>query len=379
MLAAWLIAAVISAEPVLLDRPLATCLYGSKYRDALREPLAATWDNVEPRSLLRRLGEDRQLAILLDRRIDPSTPVTLSLAGEPLQTGLDRLAATMSATVSRPDNVVYFGPPESARWLRTAIEQHDSALHDPATNIPERRQLDLSARHTIHWQDLDTPQDVLSLIAKRHQLTIENLEAVPHDLWASATLPQVTAAEALTLVLIQFDLDWEWQPGGNAVRIVPWREPPLIERRYKPRGKLTAAQLLADWQGTDPDLAARIDQNEVVVLGRIEDHEALQAKLSAGITGRTLPPGEAPTPLRRRLFTLKVENVPVSAIMRELEKSGVMFVYDADKFRAAGIDLNRPVSFDAQKAPADEFLKKLFDAVPVKFTIDDRTVTLEKG
>jgi hypothetical protein len=382
MLSAWLIAmalnaVVLNAEPVRLDRPQPTFLYGDKFRDVLRQPLIASWDNVEPRSLFRRLSEDRQIAFVIDRRVDPSTPLTLSLTGESLQSGCERIAEVMGAAVSLPGHVVYVGPEDTTRWLRTAIEQHELALRDPDRSIPMRRLLDLSARHTIHWQDLDTPREILTQIAKRHRLTIENLDAVPHDLWASATLPQATAAEALTIVLTQFDLGWDWRAGGNAIRIGPWQEPPRIERRYKPRGRLTAAQLLADWQGSNPELTARVERAEVVVLARVEEHEALQSKLSAGITGQTLPAGEAPTPLRRRLFTLRIENAPVSAIMRELEKSGVVFDYDAAAFRAAGVNLDRPVNIDVLKANADEFLQKLFGDLGVTYEIDTLTVRLK--
>jgi hypothetical protein len=239
--------------------------------------------------------------------------------------------------------------------------------------VSKRRQLELSSRPTIHWQDLDTPRAILEQIAQRHHLTIQNPELVPHDLWAAATLPQVTAAEALTLVLIQCELDWEWRDGGTAIELVPWREPPLIERRYKPRGKQTAAQLLNDWQEAFPDLSMRVDRSEVAVAGRVEDHAALQARLAGH--DRT-DASDEPAPLRRRLFTLRVENVPVSAILRELEKTGVVFVYDATKFKAAGVDLDRTVTLDAQKATADEFLKNLFAELPIRFEIDDRTVRL---
>jgi len=374
VLPVYLIAAVVTAEPVLLDRPQPTCLYGDKFREALRQPLIASWEHVEPRALWRRLMEERQVAFLIDRRVDPSTLLTLSLTGEPLQAGCERIAAAMGAALAVPDNVLYVGPAETVKWLRTTIERHEQALHDPQRKVPARRRLDLTARHTVHWQDLDSPREILQQIARRHRLTIANLDVVPHDLWASATLPQVTAAEAMTMVLIQFELEWEWEPGGEGIRIVPWREPPPITRRYKPRGRQTAAQLLADWQRTWPDLVASVEGSEVLATGRVEDHEALRATLSVG---KPMPAATEPTPLRRRLITLRVENAPVQGILQELEKSGITVAYDAARFRAAGIDLNRPVTLDVQKATADEFLQKLFDGLGITFEIDERTLRLK--
>ena len=82
------------------------------------------------------------------------------------------------------------------------------------------RQFQLLRRFPVTWEMLATPRELLRETAERYQLTIENPEAVPHDLWAAGGIAYANAAEALMLVLVQFDLEFEWL-SPHAVRIVP--------------------------------------------------------------------------------------------------------------------------------------------------------------
>jgi hypothetical protein len=198
---------------------------------------------------------------------------------------------------------------------------------------------------------------------------------VPHDLWASATLPQVSAAAALTLVLIQFDLGWDWQPGGERVQIRPWTPPALIERRYTPRGN-NVADAARVWSEALPDAEVRPAGRDLVVIGRAEDHHLANMLRTTGTLPKPVASAAAPVPLRRRLFTLKIERVPIRAVLKELEKTGAVFVVDEAALKATGKSLDDPVSLDVQKADADTFFKALLGPMDLRFEIDNLTVTI---
>ncbi len=364
----------VAADPVLLDRPLPALRHGQEFRETLGQPLTATWENIAARSLFRRLADAQGIGILLDCRVDPTTVVPHSQTGQSLEAGMLSIAKRLECGLSLAGNTAYVGPQESADWLRTTIEQHEAVLVKEGGAISEGRKFALFDRKTIHWQDLDTPREILQQIARRYELEIVGLDRVPHDLWASATIPYATAAESLTLVLVQLSLDFEWNADGSAVTIIPHQLPTLIEKRYPPKKSQTAAVTLAAWLEAQPHLQGRVEGQEIVIAGRVEDHERLSGR--PGIGDRK-PVGAAdPVPLRRRRFTLRVENIPVRAILRELEKSGVTFQFDADVFAKAKVNLDTPVSLDVKGVDADEFLKALLGTIGVKFTIDDRTVTL---
>lgn len=372
-----LVTILLAAPPeVLLDQPIPVLQTDVRFRQELERPISASWGGAELRSLLRRITADRQVAILLDRRIDPNQELTLDVQDRTLRDALAEIASHCGAEMSVAGNVVYLGPSASAAKLRTLIELRSSELHRSSSGIAKSRQVDLAARKTIHWNDLDRPADVLRQISERFKVKILNSEAVPHDLWAGATLPNVTAAEALSLVLIQFDLTFEWTDAATAVRLVPMPQQVAVEKHYTPRNR-SLADTLKDWQEQFPELQADIRGKELVVMATVEQHEALAESLKP--TARrpsTRTTTNAPVPLRRREFTLRIERVPVSALMKKLEMSDVIFQYDPAQLTAAGIDLDQPISLDVTKAPAEKFFAAMFEPLGLAFQIDNVTVTL---
>lgn len=344
---------------------------GPKCAAEWNRSLTAVFENAELRGVLKQLGPDRQLALVLDRRIDPNQTVTFSLQQEPLRAGLGRFAETLHAELILTENVAYFGLRDRARWLRTAIAQSEAAMAGDAT----RRTL--SMRRTIVWDDLTTPREILDQIATAWNLKIENIDAVPHDLWAEATLPNVTPAEALTLVLIQLDLGWTWSPQDRRIAFVAWQPPELIERTYQPRGKATVASLMEDWHARLPELSLTARDKEIVVRGRVEDHEQISKWLTGGFNRIVAPKdGPPPTPLKQRRFTLNEKNVPVRAVLQELEKSGAEIVVDEDALKAVGVDLDQTVSVQVQKATVEEFLKAVLNPVKAAAGVDGLTITI---
>ena len=75
-------------------------------------------------------ARDREIAILLDRRIDPGLKLTLQLKNVRLRELLGVIATEADAAVSFLDNVVYIGPPETAARLRTVVELISARLLD---------------------------------------------------------------------------------------------------------------------------------------------------------------------------------------------------------------------------------------------------------
>lgn len=284
--------------------------------------------------------------------------------------GLERLALDHSAGVSTPEPLVYFGPPESARWLRTAIALSDDALHFEGLRINTSRQEALQRRKPLHWNDLTPPRTILEQLGKSYGLELNGLEQVPHDLWFSGTWPPVSAAEALHVLLIQFGLSFEWVPGGGAVMLVPWKVPELIERTYplgKNRDPLAWA---AEWQTRLPEAEIEAVGTQLRLRGRWEDHETYRAPLTAA-------PRPAPiNPLAKRVFTLKVDRVPVRAILAELARSGITIEQDAAALKRANVDFEQPITLDAQRLPTTEFLAKILEGSGARAVLRGETIVI---
>lgn len=359
-----------------IDRPVPRYHVSKQFEAALNRPVAANWEHVGLRYIFGRVSSAWQIAVLLDRRVDPSRKLAIDLNESTRLDAIKNIAARGSARVRVVGNLVYIGPPDGARKLRTLIRLRSNELFGELSQISKRRQFELVDRWTLHWNDLDRPVDLVQRIAQRFKLKVDGLDRLPHDLWAGSTLPRVNALEALSLILIQFDLTFEWTEGANGVRIVPAPKDVAITRTYSVRG-MAALAAAERWRRQIPGLRAERRGDEVLVRGTVEQHEAVEALLNPSRKSDRPPKKDiSKDPLSRRSFTLSLKQIPVSAIMKKLQSTGITFQYDAQRFKDAGIDLNTRIDVDVNDATAEPFLRSLFDPLGVKFSFKDRTVTL---
>ena len=78
-------AAIAAAEP-------GGWVTGTTLEQQLATVVSVSWSNTPLARALQSLSASQHLAIVLDRRVDPSQPVQLTLSQEPLQTSLQRIA-----------------------------------------------------------------------------------------------------------------------------------------------------------------------------------------------------------------------------------------------------------------------------------------------
>lgn len=346
---------------------------GPKFHVELNQATSGTWSNVEFRTMLNALGAQRRVATLIDRRIDPTVKLPVEMIDQPFREGLQGIARQVSAEVSTPENVVYLGPPAAVKRLRTLIELRTQELQSKTIGVRESRRTELTRAHNVKWPDLQTPEEILQQIAEQYHLTIRKQDLIEHDLWAGGNLPAVTAAEALSLILIQFDLTFAWVDGGQAIELCPISDQVQMEKKHRSKGR-TAADITKLISENLPELRPHTEGSDVVVSGTVEEHEAIAALLNPTIVKKPTTPPVAP--LKQRSFTLTFRRVPVRAVMDELKKSKVVFVYDEDVLKEAGVNLGQTVDLELNKASADEFLNALFSPLMLSFEVDNVTVKL---
>ncbi len=376
-----LLALTGQAEP---DIPPAAELHTTgRFDAALSEVITASFGSSGDRTIglryiVRRIADDRRISILTDRRLDPSRAMTVTVNNAPLADALKQIAASGGGETAIVANTVYLGPPQAAQTIRTLIRLRADELLAEDTDLPPGRHFDLAQRNTLQWDDLEAPRQVITDLATRYDLEVRNPERIPHDLWAAATLPSVTSWEALSLILIQFDLTFRWKSGGAAIEIIPIPPRVALEKRYPLADMQAAAKEVQAAAGELRGLEAREDGSEMVVRGTLEQHERLAQILRPG-TESSAPrssPADDPAPLSRRRFTLRIRNVPAAALIRKLEMSGIRFAWDAKALAAAGVKLDQPISMDVKMATPDEFFKAMCEPLGLEFQVDGTTVTL---
>ena len=357
-------------------------LTGKPFEAALEQRIGRAWGGQEANSLrdvVRQIVDTQRVSILVDRRIDPTQPIELTLPLTPLRDLLSSLAHKVNAEVSVIGNVIYLGPADSAKQLRTLVELRNSELTKRTSGAatgksPWRsRPVSLMKRTSFAWQDLDRPHDLARQVAEKFQIEIDGFDKLPHDLWASASLPQVTATEALSLLLVQFDSTFEFVADRAAIHIVPIPSQVAIERTHSvPANSPVTIEIVRSQFST-----AEIERSgtKLIVRGTVEQHDEIAAWLKQG--GRKpIKPVEA-KPLAKRRFTLNLQNVAVSDLLKAFTDFGVAIAYDQQEFSDAMISLDQKIDINAQDISAEKLFRDHLDRLGIEVSIDGETVRLK--
>jgi len=183
----------------------------------------ADWTGVPLREVTRRLTSLGGVAIVVDRRIDPSTAITLVAFAEPLEEVLAAVATQGAAEVALLDGHARIAPAHAAALARAG----EAARAQEIRRLEPTLQRLAQARRSWAWPNGAQPRELLAAAAAEAGIAIEGLDAVPHDHFPSADMPPLPLAERLDLVLAHFDRRVEWKkifnPAGQRpmFRIVP--------------------------------------------------------------------------------------------------------------------------------------------------------------
>lgn len=347
-------------------------LMGAPLERAWQQPVSLFREAMPLRELLETLAAAQRTPCLLDRRLDPSLPVTLKVTHTPLRQVVEEIAEQVGAASGRLGGTMLVGPREPLDRLLTEAAVQQERLRKLAHIAPQRR-IQLLAPRTIAWEELDRPVEILERMARGWNITIDNPQDVPHDLWAAGTAVSVDAVEALTLVLGQFELSFDWREGGARVEIVPAPERPTVVKTHRPRG-ISLGEAEARIQREYPELTTVRRGTVLEVQASLLQHEAL-ARLVGEAEAVSKPTD--PVPLNRRRFPqVRIVRKPLGAVLEALRQQGIEIVYDAETLRAGGVDLETLVTVELQQATVEDLFAALCTPHGLRYEIDETTVRL---
>jgi hypothetical protein len=322
----------------------------------LAAPLSITWASNPLRRAMSNLAASQEVAILLDRRLDPDRKLEFTADNLPLEQVLEQIAAKEQMGVSFVGPVVYFGPAATTRKLATlaVLRKEQAAAHPSAKR--------LAATSPLAWNELDTPREIVERIARDAGVRLIDAEKIPHDLWPAASLPPLSAAEKLTLVLAGFDLAYELSPDGSAIRPIPLPESVSMERTF-PGAAARVERLRKDL----PELRVRVEGTSVIASGRLED------LIAAGkvLRGETVAVPPVANPKARTVYTLAVDNKPIGGVLPALGKQlGLEVEFDP----ALSDQLGKLISFKVKDATLEELLAAAVGAAEMRYEMKDKKV-----
>lgn len=193
------LAAVLAALPARAAEAVAR---------ALATPVTATWTKLPLRAAADRLSEIGGIAIVVDRRIDPDTLVSLRAEGETLADVLIRVAAGAGAEAAAYAGHVRLVPVGRGAALAAAERRRADELR----RLPSRFRPAALARRETLWPDGAVPCEIVADAAAEAGIVIAGLDDLPHDHFPAAQVSQLPLADRVDLILAHFDRRIEWKP-----------------------------------------------------------------------------------------------------------------------------------------------------------------------
>jgi hypothetical protein len=240
-------------------------LTGNAFRKALESSTDIVWEERALRDALERLGEAKNISIVLDRRVDPDQLITLSLSDVTLEQLLRQVASRQQLGIAIFDSTVYLGPEATTSRIGTAAAiQHDKGASSP-------RKAKLQSVPALVAEEFSTPRQLLEDWAKSCGVQLYHADKVPHDLWPAQRYPAQTAASRAALLLAGFDYSIEFSPDGSAARVIPMPEQPTLTRTYDGGGN--ARQRAEQISKQFPNAEVRVEGNKLAIVTGLEDHD----------------------------------------------------------------------------------------------------------
>lgn len=297
------------------------------------------------RDVLRALAKEYQLAVMLDRRLDPDRIVSVAAKDVSLRELIHDLARQLDIGVTWLGPVAYFGPREKVGQLRTVV----AARQEEISRLPPTVRQRLQRRQPLQWEGVRTPDAIFRDVAEVYGLQIDNLESLPHDLWVSGNLPPLDVAAQLTLLGAGFDFTFKLDAAGERIRLEKIPPRVMIERIYPVEAKQRDRRLRQLSQQI-PDADVQNDRGRIRVRGRIEHHEQVVAILEGSARQQPLPRPKrtGKPPVGQRVYSLRVDAALHTVLVALSRQIGFKLQFQSEAIEAARIDLDQIVSVEVQ-------------------------------
>ena len=283
------------------------------------------WQDVPLRDAIQRLQRLFNETVFLDRRIDPTTRVTLAAESSSVEDVMRRLAAEHGWGVVSLGDVVYVGPKSGAAQLTMTLP----IVAEAVKVLPRADRARFARRRKLDWEQLTEPRALVTELVKKNGWQIQNADQIPHDLWPAGKLDGLTLAEQLALLLLGFERTYEFRAEERAI--------------------------------------------EIIALKPLSDG-AVSATLARTAPNATTESSPEKT---RQVYSLRVEEKPVGAVTRELARRlNWQVEFDEKAIEAAGLSLEARVTFKVDDVDQEELLDALLGPVGLSYRREGERIVI---
>jgi hypothetical protein len=338
----------------------------------LEAPLSLLWTERQSRDALNSLSRSTSVALFLDRRLDPSQPLNLTVREEPLKAVVARVADELGGSVSLVGPVVYIGPRGNGGLLAALASQRRQSIG----SLPRDAQQALLKSAAWRWDELSEPRSLLEALAAEADVRVVNPELLPHDLWPAADLPAMPWVERMTILLAGFDLSFELNPEGRAIRLVPIPADLAFERVYS-----LAGDQASHLRELVPGAKISVARGQLRAIATVAQHEQIARVLAANKatpeamatpSSASVPPKADPA----KRYTVTVQNQPAGSVVATVARQlGLQARYE----REIGERLTRKISLSVKDVPLDDLLEKSLAPLGLAWRIEGEQLLIESA
>jgi hypothetical protein len=336
---------------------------GIDFERALDASVAVTWKGNPLRHALKRLAESQKVAIFLDRRVDPSLKIDLNVQKFPLEVVLRNIAKRQGLGMAIVGPVVYIGPEATTRELATVAALHSQR----GKKLPVRIRSRFTRPKPWQWPELTEPKALLQQMSQDVDVQVQNLDQLPHDLWPAVELPPLDFAHRLSIVLAGFQLSYQLDPQGKALRLIAMPSGVVIQQRHDAGRRAAAiAKLLRDKL---PDSQLKVESTKIVATGPMRDQRAIAKLIRDGKLRVPTRPGAA----SRQAFSLTVNGAPVAAILDKFSSQMGLKITRAPDIQE---QLKQRVSFAVKDANLEQLMQAVLKETDLAFKLQGNNLSV---
>ena len=281
--------------------------------------------NTPLQTQLSDLMKQSVVAVIRDRRLDPRYQISLSTASVSRWEVLKQIAAEVpDCGCCLTEHLACIGPASAVHRIPVMIELRENEINQLRRKMRPEDHRKLVALIDSGWPELAEPKSILENYARATGVRITNPDLIPHDVWARSDLPRMAFAEAATIVLNQFDLEFRASDDGRSVTLQKIDPEEAFEHRYSPGKKFQAAASEL-WKDRFPEINVKWSGSVLTVNATLEQHGQLNAALfellNSDAAVNTKP--STPNSLRTTTFTFRAERATIGDLVAYFRANNV--------------------------------------------------------
>jgi hypothetical protein len=316
--------------------------------------IAASWTDAPLRERLAAFSRQQRTGIFLDRRVDPSQLINITIARQTPEQFLWQIAEKCDLGICRIENFYYLGPAETAE----SFPHLWSAMKKASSKFRRSSTVRWTDRQPVQYTSIVQPKQLLNELAEQYEFSITNPDELPHDVWSAFELPEMTLDLRIAILLVGFDKWYERSEDGKKLTIVDF--PEVEVGRTEIRDLVDAKKLSTEMKAKFPELRFSTSRTTIKAVGPPSQLAQLQRMLvmnqKAVVNNNDLAPLTLTTTASRKAILMKIAEV-----------KGKKFAFQSGTQQA----LSEQVSVSVKNASVHELIKQVLKGSDLKYELNE--------